>query len=100
MPQHAASFPQPGTEPMRPAVEAQGLTHCTARGVPTMKMYIPIVVEVESPDQGGHRVGLAPGLLLPVSARGLPSVHICVLIPSSYKGNYHIGLDPTQRTLF
>ena len=65
-----------------------------------MKMYIPVVVEVESPDQGGHRVGLAPGLLLPVSARGLPSVHICVLIPSSYKGNYHIGLDTTQRTLF
>ena len=100
MPQHAASFTQPGVEPMPRAGEAQDLTHCAARGVPTVKTHIPTVVEVESPDQGGHRVGLAPGLLLPVSARGLLSVHICVRIPSSYKGNYHIGLGTTQRTSF
>lgn len=33
---------------------------------------------------------LADGPLLPVSARGLPSVLLCVLI-SSYKGSSHTG---------
>lgn len=61
-------FLQPGAEPMPPAVEAQGLNHCAARGVPTIKMYIPTLWRLEVQDQGAHRVGLAPVLLVLSSA--------------------------------
>lgn len=36
----------------------------------------------------------AGGWLLPGSSHGLPSVHVCILIPSSHKDTSHIGLRP------
>ena len=61
---------------------------------------------LEIADQGGGRVdffwGLSPwladGRLLPVCSHGLSSVHVCVLISSSYEDISHIGLGPPRWT--
>ena len=34
--------PQPGIEPLLPAVEAQSLNHCTAREIPTCSSFLSI----------------------------------------------------------
>lgn len=95
-------FLQPGAEPMPPTVEAQGLNHCAARGVPTIKMHIRTLWRLEAQDR--VPTGLVWPLsyrccLLPLSARGLPSGHICVLIPSPHTDYYRIGLGHYPKDL-
>ena len=65
-------------------------------------------LEVQDQVLAGLREGTVPGIppwlvnsyLLPVSSRCLPSVHVCVLISSSYKDTSHIGLGSIHRTSF
>ena len=74
----------------------------------TTEIYFLIALEAGSSRSRVNRVGffwglspwLVDGRLLPVSSHGLPSVHLYVLISSSYKDTSYTGLVSSLMTLF
>lgn len=68
------------------------LSHCAGGQKSEMKVWAGLLSSEASL--------LADGCPLPVSSRGRPSLHVCVLISSSCKDTRHTGEGPSQRTSF